>query len=140
MTARLSLTINATAQRGSSRVAFFTLGLRLLRALNTIRFRFFASPFNENNGFLILEEPTMLRWRIEIVVATILAVLAVITLAWPNWIELVFGADPDGGDGSAEWGTVLVLAAGALIVGLLARYDYRRAIGRSRQVARSTAE
>ena len=60
----------------------------------------------------------MLRWRIEIVVATLLAVLAVITLAWPNWIELVFGADPVGGDGSAEWGTVLVLAAGALIVGL----------------------
>jgi hypothetical protein len=111
-----------------------------LRALNTIRFGFFASPPNKNNGFVFLEEPTMLRWRIETVVATLLAALAVITLAWPNWIELVFGADPDGGDGSAEWGTVLVLAAGALIVGLLARYDYRRAIGGSRQVARSTAE
>jgi hypothetical protein len=34
--------------------------------------------------------------------------LFAVTLVWPDWIELVFGADPDAGDGTAEW---LVVAA-----------------------------
>lgn len=77
----------------------------------------------------------MLRSRIEIVIAILLAALAAITLIWPDWIELTFGADPDGGGGATEWGVVIVLAVAALVVGLLARHDYRRATLRVRQTA-----
>ena len=75
----------------------------------------------------------MLRFRIEAAVAILLAALATITLIWPDWIELTTGADPDSGNGKAEWGVVIALAVAAIIVGLLARRDYRRAIIRSRQ-------
>jgi hypothetical protein len=54
------------------------------------------------------------------------AVLAVLTAIWPDWIELLFGADPDGGSGSAEWGIVIALAAVAIIFAVLARFEHRR--------------
>jgi hypothetical protein len=69
----------------------------------------------------------MLKPYVEIFVAVALGVISAVTLVWPDWIELVFGADPDGGNGGAEWGVVLGFAAAALIVGLLARRDFRRA-------------
>ena len=33
----------------------------------------------------------------------------VLTLIEPDWIEQVFSIEPDGGDGSAEWGLSLAL-------------------------------
>jgi hypothetical protein len=69
----------------------------------------------------------MVRFRIEAVITILLAALAIITLIWPDWIEITLGADPDGGSGETEWGVVIMLGIAALIVGLLARRDYRRA-------------
>jgi len=54
------------------------------------------------------------------------AVLAVLTAIWPDWIELLFGADPDGGDGSTEWGIVAALAVVAILFAALARFEHRR--------------
>ncbi len=67
-----------------------------------------------------------LRFWAECALAGLAAVLAVLTAISPDWIELLFGADPDGGDGSAEWGIVAALAVVAIIFALLARFDYRR--------------
>jgi len=36
------------------------------------------------------------------------AVLLVGTLAWPDWIEIVFRVDPDHGSGWLEWAIVIV--------------------------------
>ena len=67
-----------------------------------------------------------LRFWAECALAGLAAVLAVLTAAWPNWIELLFGADPDGGDGSAEWGIVAALALVAIIFAVLARFEHKR--------------
>ena len=67
-----------------------------------------------------------LRFWAECALAGLAAVLAVLTAAWPNWIELLFGADPDGGDGSAEWGIVAALALVAIVFAVLARFEHKR--------------
>ncbi len=61
----------------------------------------------------------MLRARIEILLAAIAGVLAVVTLVWPTWIESLFGVAPDAGSGEAEWLVVAALAAGAVVLALL---------------------
>jgi hypothetical protein len=40
---------------------------------------------------------------LEVALGTLTTALLVLTLAWPQWIELMFGIEPDGGDGSLEW-------------------------------------
>jgi hypothetical protein len=72
------------------------------------------------------------RLRVELVLATLAGALAVLTVAWRDWIE-AFGIEPDGGDGSLEWALVLGLSLAALLLGVLARAEWRRlaAEGRS---------
>jgi hypothetical protein len=67
-----------------------------------------------------------LRFWGECALAGLAAVLAVLTAIWPDWIELLFGADPDGGDGSTEWGIVAALAVVAILFAALARFEHRR--------------
>ncbi|MEU5265807.1 hypothetical protein [Amycolatopsis sp. NPDC021455] len=50
------------------------------------------------------------RW-ISGVLAAVSAVVLVLTLSWPDWIEEIFGVAPDSGDGSAESLLVVGLAA-----------------------------
>jgi undecaprenyl pyrophosphate phosphatase UppP len=73
--------------------------------------------------------PSGLRYRfwLESAFATVTGVLAVVTIFWHDWIEAVFGVDPDKGNGSAEWLVVLILLVMtvALVVG--ARLEWRRA-------------
>lgn len=64
----------------------------------------------------------------ESVVAALAAVLAVLTAAWPDWIEGVSGFDPDHHSGSMEVGIVVALAITALLFGLLARHAWVRAV------------
>ena len=68
-----------------------------------------------------------LRFWLESVLGSITGILAVVTLFWHDWIETVFGADPDQGNGSAEWlvVAVLLLVTVTLVVG--ARIEWRRA-------------
>jgi len=51
------------------------------------------------------------RFWVETGLAAFSAVLLLVTLANPQWIELVFGVDPDQGNGSLEW----LLVAGAVV-------------------------
>jgi len=66
------------------------------------------------------------RFKIETVLATLSGVLGVVTLFWHDWLE-VTGWDPDRHNGSAEWAIAAVLLLVALVLGALARRDYRPA-------------
>jgi hypothetical protein len=69
----------------------------------------------------------MLKARIETGLAVVAGVLAVATIIWPTWIETLFGVEPDGGSGEAEWWIVAVFALVGVMSGLLARRDYMAA-------------
>jgi hypothetical protein len=43
---------------------------------------------------------------IEVLLALGNALLLVMTVLWKEWIEIVFGVDPDAGSGSVEWAIV----------------------------------
>ncbi len=71
----------------------------------------------------------MTRVRVEIVLAVVFAVLAVVMAIWPTWIEAIFEESPDAGSGALEWaivGTFGLLAVAAVV---LARRDYRAVRG-----------
>jgi len=62
-----------------------------------------------------------LRVRIERWLAGICGLLAVSAVIWPDWIEIVFDEAPDSGDGSFEWGMVVVFALAAIAFAVQAR-------------------
>jgi hypothetical protein len=70
------------------------------------------------------------RFWVEVSGALLGFALAVLTLAWPEWIEEIFGVEPDGGNGMAEWGIVLGCFAIAVASSLTARREWRRALAR----------
>jgi Mg2+ and Co2+ transporter CorA len=67
----------------------------------------------------------VLRARIEIVLSALLGTATIVTAIWPAWIEGVFGVNPDGGNGTAEWWIVAVLAVITVAAAVLARRDLR---------------
>jgi hypothetical protein len=70
----------------------------------------------------------MMRVRYELIAATVFVVLAVTTFIWPTWIESLFGASPDAGNGESERGIVYVFGAVAIAALVLAARDYRVAV------------
>lgn len=64
----------------------------------------------------------------ELVLAAVALVLTVVTAIWPTWIESLFEASPDGGDGSAERLFALGWLAVAVLFSVLARRDRRRLV------------
>jgi hypothetical protein len=68
-----------------------------------------------------------LRFWLESSLGSLTGILAIVTLFWHDWIEAIFGVDPDRGSGSAEWLAValLLLVTVALVAG--ARLEWRRA-------------
>lgn len=62
----------------------------------------------------------------EVALATVTAILTVVTLISREWIELVFRVDPDQGSGLLEWAIVFALAAATLIFSLLAHAAWRQ--------------
>ena len=67
------------------------------------------------------------RFWLESILGSITAVIAVVTLFWHDWIEAVFGVDPDKGNGSAEWLVVLTLLILTAALAIGARFEWRRA-------------
>jgi len=67
------------------------------------------------------------RFLVETAAGSITGCLAVVTLFWHDWIEVVFGVDPDRGNGSAEWLVVVALFIVTVILAVGARLEWRRA-------------
>jgi hypothetical protein len=67
-----------------------------------------------------------IRFRIEVALAALAAGMALLTLITPEWIELLFGIDPDQGSGALEWGIVAMLFACSVALAIIARWDRKR--------------
>lgn len=72
------------------------------------------------------------RFWAETALASVTAVLLLLTLVTREWIELVLGVDPDGGDGTLEWTVVGILAIACAASVAAARAEWRRSPGRAR--------
>ena len=66
------------------------------------------------------------RFWIEATLAAATTILLLATLVSKEWIEAVFGADPDGGDGSLEWAIVGALLVACVVLSAAARAEWRR--------------
>ena len=66
------------------------------------------------------------RFWVETILAAASAACLVATLVWPQWIEELTGLEPDGGDGSAEWGWSLAFCAATVLCLIAARRSYKR--------------
>jgi len=60
------------------------------------------------------------------VVSTSMAAVGTLTLVRKDWIEAIFGVDPDHHSGSLEWSIVTASFAVTLIAALLASVNWRR--------------
>lgn len=67
------------------------------------------------------------RFWLELVCGLLGAVLFGVTLVTREWIELIFGVDPDKGSGALELAIALGLLAVSIVSGLLAVREWRRA-------------
>ena len=65
------------------------------------------------------------RFWMEAALAGLSCVLMILAFAWPEWIELLFGVDPDGGSGELEWAIAGVLLVATAAFSALARRDWR---------------
>ena len=64
---------------------------------------------------------------VEAILASVTAFLGILTLVWPDWIEKVFGADPDQHSGSFEWTLVALCFIAAILFSALARRTWQKA-------------
>lgn len=72
------------------------------------------------------------RFWVEAGLAVLATALLVLTMISREWIEVVFGVDPDRGDGSLEWLLFVVLALATAALSVTARLEWRRsALGRA---------
>ena len=67
------------------------------------------------------------RYWLELLLAVVSALLLVLVLVRRDWIEAVFGADPDAGSGEVEWLLVATPLAVLLVSLGLAFWEWRRA-------------
>lgn len=77
------------------------------------------------------------RRHIEIVLAVVSAVLGVITVADPGWLEWMTGRYPHRGSSGLEWGVTAVLAALAIVTAVSARRRHQRLLAQ-RETGRSS--
>jgi len=68
----------------------------------------------------------MLFW-LESFFAGLAAFLVVLTAVWHDWVEGIFGFDPDRHNGSFEWELAAVCCVIAIVCSVLARRQWRHA-------------
>ena len=62
----------------------------------------------------------------EILLALVSGVLAQVTLIWEDWIEIIFGVEPDQGTGELEWLITGAFALAAIACASLALFERHR--------------
>jgi hypothetical protein len=67
------------------------------------------------------------RFFVEVGLAVVCAVLAVLTVVWRDWLEIVFKVDPDNHSGTWEWIIVVVACALAITFSIASRREWRTA-------------
>ena len=67
------------------------------------------------------------RFWLETAMAIVTSILFVITLVQRDWIEIIFGVDPDNRNGTLEWLIVGALLVVTITLFTLASYEWRRA-------------
>lgn len=75
-----------------------------------------------------MERRSVWEVRAEVVTGIACAVLGLTTLVWSEWIEAIFGVDPDHGNGSLEWAVVVVLLVAAVALWARATVVRRRGL------------
>jgi len=68
------------------------------------------------------------RVRVEAVLSALFGLLALLTAAWPEWIEGLTGADPDRGNGAIEWSIVAGRAVASVVAALRSHRGRRRPV------------
>jgi hypothetical protein len=66
------------------------------------------------------------RFWFETIVAIVTNVLFVITLVQRDWIEAVFGVDPDSRSGALEWLIIGALLVMTIMLFTMASYEWHR--------------
>ncbi len=66
------------------------------------------------------------RFRLEIGLATITGLVFVLTLTQRQWIEVLFGVDPDHGSGLLEWAMVITSFLATVTFCALAGNEWRK--------------
>jgi hypothetical protein len=80
------------------------------------------------------------RFWIEAGLAVVSALLFLATLISREWIEVVFGVDPDHGSGSLEWLVAGSVALVTVVFSIIARIEWRSTSHRLRDLHAPTAE
>ena len=75
----------------------------------------------------MLSKPRTRFW-IETTLAILTFALFLITLVSREWIEVLFGVDPDGGNGALEWAIVGVLLIASVAFTLIGRTEWNRRV------------
>ncbi|MFE2285239.1 ABC transporter permease [Streptomyces sp. NPDC059443] len=70
--------------------------------------------------------PVRTRFWAEIALGSLSGLLFLVTLVRRDWIELLFGVDPDAGSGALEWLIVAATALVTVLCALGARMEWRR--------------
>ncbi len=66
------------------------------------------------------------RFWVEASLTTVWFVLAILTIAWNDWVEEIFHVDPDAGNGSFEWAIVGIFGLLAVVFFVATRVEWRR--------------
>ncbi|MDQ6750069.1 MAG: ABC transporter permease [Actinomycetota bacterium] len=64
---------------------------------------------------------------VESALSLLAVVTTLVTLVWKDWVEKVFGLDPDGHNGAVEWLIVGAVLVAAVTLAGLARAEWRLA-------------
>jgi hypothetical protein len=76
------------------------------------------------------------RFWIELGLAASSGALLVLALLRKDWIEFLFGVDPDHSDGSLEWVLVVLLLIATVTFSLVARLEWVEAVHAARRTQR----
>jgi len=70
------------------------------------------------------------RFWIDSALSVLTAILAALTVIWPDWIELLFGTQPDASNGSVEVALTVGMVIVSVVSVLLARLEWRSRLAR----------